>query len=227
MNTVEEEPRKKKRTRPPKFDYESEEFYQEIERLASAGYSDAAIAYNLAEKFGTSLSPQTFSEFKNEKTKKGAPTRRNTRITEALARGRTGILQAARSTYYQMALGQRKLKTIRKSAVSKRCPCCFENNMAPVENCPQCGGTGWYNLTDKVITEDTEMELAPNMQALATFLYNNDPEWRENILKQKREEAEAAAAASESDIPDVVNVRITYNQKSDLELQEKFKKPDE
>ncbi len=136
-------------------------------------------------------------------------------------------MQAARSTYYQMALGQRRVKTVRKSAVSKRCPCCYDNDMVPKEDCQRCGGTGWYNLTDKVITEDTEMELAPNMQALATFLYNNDPEWRENVLKMKREEAEAAAAAGGAGdgLPTAVNIRITYNQKEDLALQEKFKKP--
>ncbi|MBQ3765894.1 MAG: hypothetical protein II874_04075 [Bacteroidales bacterium] len=137
-------------------------------------------------------------------------------------------MQAARSTYYQMALGQRKTSIVRRNAVQKRCPCCFENDMTPKEDCTRCGGTGWYYLTDKVITEESEMEIAPNMQALATFLYNNDPEWRENILRKKREEAEAAAAGGDSSgLPTAVNIRITYNQKEDLALQEKFKKPKE
>ena len=197
-----------------KFDYSDPAFYQEIEELASAGYSDASIAYGLADKFGVGLVPQTFSTFKNEKDDNGEPTERNKRINEALVRGRSGILQAARSTYYQMALGQRKTSIVRRNAVQKRCPCCYENDMHPQDDCPQCGGTGWYYLTDKVVTEESEMEIAPNMQALATFLYNNDPEWRENILRKKREEAEAAAAASDGSngLQTAVNIRITYTQ---------------
>ncbi|MBR5043012.1 MAG: hypothetical protein IKX67_07200 [Bacteroidales bacterium] len=220
--------KKKTRKRPApklKFDYDSQEFYTAIEELANAGYSDASIAYGLADKFGKGLAPETFSRFKNEQDDKGEPTERAKSINQALARGRSGILQAARSTYYQMALGQRKTSIVRRNAVQKRCPCCFENDMSPKDDCKRCGGTGWYYLTDKVITEESEMEIAPNMQALATFLYNNDPEWRDNILRKKREEAEAAAAGGDSGLPTAVNIRITYNQKEDLALQEKFKKP--
>lgn len=222
---------KKKKSGPgpkEKFDYEDPVFYETIQELASAGYSDASIAYGLADKFGKSLTPESFSRFKNETNDNGEPTQRNILINQALTRGRSGILQAARSTYYQMALGQRKTSIVRRNAVQKRCPCCFENDMTPKEDCTRCGGTGWYYLTDKVITEESEMEIAPNMQALATFLYNNDPEWRENILRKKREEAEAAAAGGDSSgLPTAVNIRITYNQKEDLALQEKFKKPKE
>jgi len=222
---------KKKKSGPgpkEKFDYEDPVFYETIQELASAGYSDASIAYGLADKFGKSLTPESFSRFKNETNDNGEPTQRNILINQALTRGRSGILQAARSTYYQMALGQRKTSIVRRNAVQKRCPCCFENDMTPKGDCTRCGGTGWYYLTDKVITEESEMEIAPNMQALATFLYNNDPEWRENILRKKREEAEAAAAGGDSSgLPTAVNIRITYNQKEDLALQEKFKKPKE
>lgn len=221
--------KKKERNRPgpkEKFDYTDPAFYKEIEDLANAGYSDASIAYGLADKFGKGLTPESFSRFKNEKDEKGEPTERSKSINQALTRGRSHILQAARSTYYQMALGQRKTSIVRRNAVQKRCPCCFENDMTPKEDCKRCGGTGWYYLTDKVITEESEMEIAPNMQALATFLYNNDPEWRENILRKKREEAEAEAAGGDgSGLPTAVNIRITYNQKEDLTLQDKFKKP--
>lgn len=212
-----------------KFDYSDPAFYKEIEELASAGYSNASIAYGLADKFGKGLTPESFSRFKNEVDDNGEPTARSISINQALTRGRSGILQAARSTYYQMALGQRKTSVVRRNAVQKRCPCCYENDMTPKDDCPRCGGTGWYYLTDKVITEESEMEIAPNMQALATFLYNNDAEWRENILRKKREEAEAVAAGEGGGdgLPTAVNIRITYNQKEDLLLQEKFKKPKE
>lgn len=231
-STGQQQPIKERKKSGPKerFDYSSPAFYDAIEKLAAAGYSDASIAYGLADEFGgKGLSPKTFSNMKNELDDKGEPTERNKGINAALARGRSGILQAARSTYYQMALGQRKTSVVRRNAVQKRCPCCYDNDMTPKDDCPKCGGTGWYYLTDKVITEESEMEIAPNMQALATLLYNNDAEWRENILRKKREEAEAAAAAGEGGdgLPTAVNIRITYNQKEDLLLQEKFKKPKE
>lgn len=187
--------RQKKANGKFKFDYNGDEFYEEIERLASQGYTDASIAYGLADRFGVGLVPQTFSTFRNERTKEGELTRRAQRINEALAHGRGTLMQAARLTYIQMALGQRVVKTSLKDG---------EGNT----------------------TQVTEMEVAPNMQALATLLFNHDDEWRENILRKRREEAEASSSG-EGGLPSTVNVRITYNQKSDLELQDKFRKPSE
>ena len=221
-----EEDRPKKRTRPPKFDYEDEKFYKTIEELAASGFTDASIAYGLAETFGVGLSPAKFSVMKNEKTRSGKPTRRAERIGKALSRGRRTITQAAKSTYLQMALGQRKVNTVVKQAIKRKCPCIFENGMVPDKDCHRCGGTGWYYVTDQVIEEQTTMELAPNMQALATWLFNHDEEWRKNIIERKREEMAAAVAEAEASGTEV-KVTITYNQKEDLALQEKFKKPSE
>lgn len=188
--------------RPPKFDYDNPEFYQVVQELASMGYSDSSIAYELQKKYGESLTPETFSRFKNEKKKNGEPTDRSKQLCQALAHGRSTLMQMARSTYFQMALGQRTVKTTTKQRIRLQ------------------DGT----LTDDELISTQEMELAPNMQALATMLYNHDDEWRENILRHKQAEAEAAKAKAK-ELPSVVNLRITYNQKSDLELQEKFKKP--
>lgn len=196
------EKKERKVGRPPKFDYESSEFYQAIQELASMGYSDTSIAYELQQKFGESLTPETFSRFKHEKKKNGEPTERSKELNQALARGRNTLMQMARSTYFQMALGQRTVKTTTKQRIRLQ------------------DGT----LTDDEVISTQEMELAPNMQALATMLFNHDSEWRENILRQKQAEAQAAEAKAK-ELPSVVNLRITYNQKSDLELQEKFKKP--
>lgn len=188
------------KTRPFKFDYNSEEFYAEIERLALNGYTDQSIAYGLVEKFGVSLRPQGFSEFKNEKDEAGALTDRARRITEALARGRDKVNQAVRATYLQMALGQRKVKS--QTTQRLRLP----------------GGT----LTDDEVISTTETEIQPSLQALSVWLFNHDKDWRDNVIAHKREEAEAGA---ENEIPAEVNVRITYNQRADLELQKKFEKP--
>ena len=44
--------------------------------------------------------------------------------------------------------------------------------------------------TDDVIVEtrETEQELPPNAQALSTWLYQNDKEWRKKCLLKKEEE---------------------------------------
>lgn len=51
--------------RPKKFDYDSDDFYDEILALAMQGLTDAEIADSLADKFGVSLSPDVFSTMKN------------------------------------------------------------------------------------------------------------------------------------------------------------------
>ncbi len=50
--------------RPKKFDYEDDDFYDEIIVLAMQGLTDAEIADSLADKFGVSLFPEAFSSMK-------------------------------------------------------------------------------------------------------------------------------------------------------------------
>lgn len=50
--------------RPKKFDYDSDDFYDEIIGIAMQGLTDAEIADSLADKFGVSLSPEAFSSMK-------------------------------------------------------------------------------------------------------------------------------------------------------------------
>lgn len=190
---------KQGKTRPFKFDYDSEDFYKEIERLAASGYTDQSIAYGLTEKFGESLSPETFSRLKNEKDADGQFVERAIQIRQALARGRDAVNRAVRATYLQMALGQRKLKSVTHQR---------------------------FRLKDGTLTEDelvstTETDVQPSLQALSTWLFNHDEEWHSTVIARKREESEAGVG---NEIPAEVNVRITYNQKSDLELQEKYDK---
>ena len=45
----------------PKFDYNGDAFYDEIEQLAKQGQKDSEIAYALGLKFGVDLNPQVFN----------------------------------------------------------------------------------------------------------------------------------------------------------------------
>ena len=203
MSEKKEAKEKRAATNGPKFDYESEEFLSYIEEMARQGHCDAYIAYSLKDKYdGKNLTPVRFSELKNEKGKDGKRSKRGRLIFEALARGRVDVNAAARATYLQMALGQRVVKTTTKQRIR----------------------TKDGEMTDDELISTTEQEIAPNMQALAAWLFNHDDEWRENILAHRREEADAVSAEPETG-PAEVNVAITYNQKSDIELQQKLSEP--
>ena len=51
--------------RPRKFDYDSDDFYDEILALAMQGLNDAEIADALGDKFGQTLNPDVFGSMKN------------------------------------------------------------------------------------------------------------------------------------------------------------------
>jgi len=192
----------KGKTKSFNFDYDGEEFYQAIEQFAAQGFTDKAIAYELAKKFDSSLAEGTFHNLKTQK-KNGKLTDRAARICEALARGREKINQAARATYLQMALGQRKVKTTTNQRFRMK------------------DGT----LTEDELVSTTETELPPNMQALSTWLFNHDAEWKQMIIEQKKTMADAGNGDIASEIPNEIQINVTYNQKEDLELQQKFERP--
>ena len=165
----------------PKFNYDSEDFYKEIYALAMQGLQDAEIAYNLGDSLGVAedkngvpyyneargLSPEAFSQMKNGtyiRWTEEENARRSARIVKELAHGRAKILGIVRGRYLKAALGGIKIKG---SVRRKR-----------------------YNIVngvkdeDNMVMEETEsvQETAPNMQALANFLYHHDPQFR-NIQK--------------------------------------------
>ena len=77
--------------------------------------------------------------------------------------------------------------------------------------CPKCGGTGWVVLTDKSVVQEGETELAPNMQALTTWMYHHDPEWRK-VERKLDEDA--------SDIPADINHGIDIGKWIEKEVSD-------
>jgi hypothetical protein len=156
------------RGRPAKHDYEMKDFYLAIEALATRGYYDGEIADEL------NLHIDVFNKMKNGKyagwTEKENE-ERGARIRETLLRARRKTNSLVRSTYLKIALGAKKLVNTTRRYVEDRCECGGQDPM-----CPYCGGTGKI-VTQKAIIQETEAEMPPNLQALATWLHHHDPEW--------------------------------------------------
>lgn len=154
--------------RPRKFDYDSDDFYDEILALAMQGLTDAEIADSLEDKFGESLDEDTFGCMKNgnyigwsdEENK-----RRSERLLRVLARGRRKITSIVRGAYLKAALGGKKIKS--KTTVTRKLKM-----------------DGVYTDDEEIQTSETEQELPYNIQALSTWLYHHDKEWRKIERKQ-------------------------------------------
>lgn len=163
---------------PPKHDYDSEDFYKKLEDYARRGYTDRNIANAL------DLAPEVFSRMKNGKYQGWSDElnkERSVRYCQALARGRDAVNLIVRDTYLKTALGGKKIKTVVNRHVEKRCPCNGSD-----EDCELCGGIGTILMADKSIVSETEIELAPNVQALSVWLFNHDEEWKKAVIEGKR-----------------------------------------
>ena len=165
----------------PKFNYDGEDFYKEIYALAMQGLIDSEIAYSLGDNLGVAededgnikennikgLTPEVFSKMKNgnyEGWTKEENERRSKRISQELAHGRAKVLGIVRGRYLKAALGGIKIKgSVKRQRYN------VINGIPDKQN---------------MIMEETESvsETAPNMQALANWLYHNDTEFR-NIQK--------------------------------------------
>lgn len=155
--------------RRPKFNYDSDDFYDEILALSIQGLSDAEIADSLSDKFGVSLSPEVFCTMKNgnyDKWSKEENKRRGERLAKVLARGRRKINSIVRGAYLKAALGGKKLKNKSTTTRHLRMP------------------DGTLSDTEEIQQTDQEIEQAPNMQALSTWLYHHDEEWRKTERNQ-------------------------------------------
>lgn len=146
----------------PKFDYDGDEFYNELYTLALQGMTDREIAeVGLKEKFNTSLRPEVFCTMKNG-TYSGwtdeENARRGDRISKVLAQARSKITSIVRGRYLKVALGG----IIVSSTQTKK---------VRMADGTETGAEEIYR---------TETELPPSTQALATWLRHHDPEWREH-----------------------------------------------
>ena len=167
--------------RPRKFDYDSDDFYDEILALAMQGMTDAEIADALCDKFGESLSPDTFSMMKNGNYDKWSDEengRRSSRIVRVLARGRRKINSIVRGAYLKAALGGKKLKNKTTTTRKVRYP------------------DGTETDDEDVSTTIAEIEQPANIQALSTWLYHHDEEWR----KVERNQDDDGSVYSENGI---------------------------
>ncbi len=88
-------------------------------------------------------------------------------ISEALARGRAKINSAVRQKYLAVALGGLKRKSVTKK-------------LASALESPK------YIDEHGMIVMETIEELPPNPQALATWLFNHDEEWRKKVIDGKK-----------------------------------------
>lgn len=162
-----------------KHNYDSDDFYDEIFALAMQGFSNAEIADSL------DLDPETFSTMKNGRYigwSVEENCRRGERILNVLARGRRKIIAAVRGRYLKAALGGIKTKNVQKVMRPV-----FDNDGNP---------TG-ENVVVQI--NESEFESSPNIQALSTWLYHHDPEWR-RVQRGEPDPEETASADNGLDI---------------------------
>ena len=211
-----------------KFDYDGKDFYTAIGNLASRDFNDYEIAMHLGEEvrkiiedrnneiidkaetpddivledtenIPDSLAPEVFSRMKNGNYDKWTEQENKLRsmlIGQALSQARVKLNLLYKGVYDKLAMGKWKTKTTTK----------VEKNTINKEGTP-------YTET---ITTTTEQELPPNMQALTTWRFNHDPEFKKTLQQMKKMDV-----SLEDKTIDKIKVNIVYNKKEDTELQEK------
>lgn len=141
-----------------KWDYDGDEFYEEIFQHAFQGMIDSEIAYALSEP----LNPNTFIKMKNgtyEGWNEEENARRGARISRMLERARLKTNSIVRGRYLKAALGGIKTKNVTTTRRRLKIQ-------------------GQLTDDEEIQTTTAEYESAPNIQALATWLHHHDPEWR-------------------------------------------------
>lgn len=185
--------------RPQKFDYDSDEFVQEIFALAFNGLSNDEIADGLENRFGFGLAPSTFKKMLNgryENWSKEENERRSTRYKSYLERARRKTNSLVRGRFLKMALGGIKTKHV--STVKRRLRI-----------------DGELTDNEEIQTTTQEIESAPSLQALSVWLYHFDPEWR------KRQQGKHDEEEDPSYVPNDISKGIDITQWIDQEVKEK------
>lgn len=213
-----------------KFDYDGEDFYKAIANLASRDYTDREIALNIGaeirsiiearnnqriddydgddfdslnlestEEIPDSLNPEVFSRMKNGEYDGWGEQENKLRsmlICQALSQARVKLSLLYKGVYDKLAMGKWKTKT--------------------VTTVVRDGFDKEGNKVNDTTVTTTEQELPPNMQALSTWRFNHDPEFRKTLQQMKKMDVSV-----EDKTIDKINVNIVYNKKEDTELQEK------
>lgn len=211
-----------------KFDYDGKDFYTAIGNLASRDFNDYEIAMHIGEEvrkiienrnnevidnaetpddivledtenIPDSLAPEVFSRMKNGNYDKWTEQENKLRsmlIGQALSQARVKLNLLYKGVYDKLAMGKWKTKTTTK----------VERNTINKDGIP-------YTETT---TTTTEQELPPNMQALTTWRFNHDPEFKKTLQQMKKMDVSV-----EDKTIDKIKVNIVYNKKEDTELQEK------
>jgi len=99
-------------------------------------------------------------------------------IREVLARARESLNAIVRKKYLSLGLGGVKTKTVTRKKIELR------------------DGV----MVDGDIVFETEAELPPNPQALSTWLFHHDPEWRKSVLDGKKLDVNA-------NVQDVIRIK--------------------
>lgn len=184
---------------PPRFDYDSEDFYNAIDTLARNGATDKEIAPGLKSIIGVELSPSCFCHMKKGDVKCWTDEeneKRSTRILQTLESARLNTNRLVKSVYLSTALGRNK--NVTKTTVRRRL---------------RVGG----ELTDDEEIQTTEVVsgIAPNLQALSQWLYNHDEDWRRRMTGETADTGNAAPQEEE------VKKGIDVTKWLDMELKDK------
>ena len=145
-----------------KYDYDSSDFYAAVENLAVNGATNEEIAVGLNKLIGTSLTPSRFNRMvrgDNETWTDEQNATRGARLRTVLESARLDTNRIIKATYLKTALGRNVTKTV--TTVKRRMRI-----------------DGQYTDNEEVQTTEVVSGIAPNMQALATWLYHHDSEWR-------------------------------------------------
>lgn len=195
-----------------KFDYDSDEWYTAIKSLAMGGFDDGEIGVSIGEKIQEyraasggeplprhlleGLDPDTFRMMKEGKYVGWTPEQneeRGGKIRSILQNARLRVNGIIKGAYLRAALGGKKVKN--KGTTYRRLKI-----------------DGVYTEDEEIQRTETEAELPPNLQAMATWLYHHDPTWRR---RQRGLDVES------SDVPQDIARGIDIAEWIDREVMER------
>ena len=145
-----------------------------------------------------SLTVSVFSKMKNgnyEGWNEQENKLRSMLISQVLERARSKLCLVYKGVYDKIALGKWKTKTV-TTTTSER-----------------MGKDG--NMVTETTTTETTQDLAPNLQALTTWRFHHDKEFREELAAMKHMDVQIEDKGVEK-----INISVSYNKKEDLDLQE-------